>query len=204
MTVRIAPIVEGDGECEAVPILVRRIASEIDPRFVPLILRPYPAPTTRLLKTGEIERAVETAGRKLQGQGGILVIVDCDHKNGCPAIDAPALLTRAKRARKDLPISVVLAKREFEAWFLAAAESLRGKRGLPEDLSSPPNPEDIRGAKEWLSAKMSPGQGYAETTDQAALTALFDMKAARRADSFDKCYREIRGLLCLLRGSPNA
>jgi hypothetical protein len=40
---------------------------------------------------------------------------------------------------------------------------------------------------------------YAETTDQAALTSVFDMQAARRADSFDKCYREIVRLLSVLK-----
>ena len=43
---------------------------------------------------------------------------------------------------------VFLAKKEFEAWFLAAAESLRGQQGLPLDLTSPHYPENIRGAKE--------------------------------------------------------
>ncbi len=95
----------------------------------------------------------------------------------------------------DLPIVVILARREFEAWFLAAAESLRDKGRLPDDLESPADPESIRGAKEWLSDRMPIGRSYAETTDQPALTADFDMRAARRADSFDKCYREIRSML---------
>ena len=43
------------------------------------------------------------------------------------------------------------------------------------------------------------GQSYSESSDQPALTAIFDMNAARRADSFDKCYREIVRLLNLLR-----
>ena len=38
--VRIAAIVEGHGECEAVPILIRRIAQTIDPAFVPKIIIP--------------------------------------------------------------------------------------------------------------------------------------------------------------------
>jgi hypothetical protein len=47
---------------------------------------------------------------------------------------------------------------------------------------------------------MQPGASYAETTDQAALAAEFDLEAARRrSDSFDKCYREIRTLLERLR-----
>jgi hypothetical protein len=192
---KIAAIVEGHGECEAVPILIRRIAQTIDPGFVPKVLSPLRVPATRLLKEGEIERSVDLAARKLQGRGGIVIIVDCDWENGCPAEDGPVLLKRAFATRGDLPIAVILAKREFEAWFLAAAESLRNKFGLPGNLESPGNPEAIRGAKEWLSDRMPSGRSYAETTDQPAFTAVFDMNAARRADSFDKCYREIKSML---------
>ena len=197
--VRIAAIVEGHGECEAVPVLIRRIAQTIDPGFVPKVLSPLRVPASRLLKEGELERSVDFAARKLQGRGGIVVIVDCDWENGCPAEDGPALLKRAVATRGDLPIAVVLAKREFEAWFLSAAESLRDKHGLPGDLETPADPEGIRGAKEWLSDRMPTGRSYAETTDQPAFTADFDMDAARRADSFDKCYREIRSMLEQLR-----
>jgi hypothetical protein len=94
-----------------------------------------------------------------------------------------------------VPIAVVLAKREYEAWFLAAAESLRGKRGLPDDLQPPDDPEAIQGAKEWLRARMPTDRKYGAVLDQPALTALFDMDAARRLGSFDKCYREIVRLL---------
>ena len=135
----------------------------------------------------------------MRGRGGILVLIDCDRDGGCPAREGPALTRRACRARADMEISVVLAKKEYEAWFLAAAESLRGRCGLPEDLVGDPNPEDIRGAKEWLSKHMSGNRRYSETTDQATLTGVFDLQAARRADSFDKCYREIVRLLTVLR-----
>ncbi len=197
--VKIAAIVEGHGEIEAVPILVRRIAKEIDPGFVPFLLPPFRVPASRLVKQGELERTINLAGRKLKGRGGIIVIIDCDWNGCCPAQDGPTLLERAQRARGDIPISVVLAKKEFEAWFIAAAESLRGSRNLPADLSRPPDPENIRGAKEWLSEKMPPGFGYSETDDQPALTAVFNLSAARTADSFDKCYREIQNMLVRLR-----
>jgi hypothetical protein len=197
--VRIAAIVEGHGECEAVPILIRRIAQTIDPGFVPKVLSPLRVPASRLLKEGETERSVELAARKLEGKGGIVVIVDCDWEDGCPAEDGPVLLKRAVATRSDIPIAVILAKKEFEAWFLASAESLRNKFGLPKDLASPADPEGVRGAKEWLSDRMPPGRSYAETTDQPAFTAVFDIDAARRADSFDKCYRDIRRMLEQLR-----
>ena len=197
--VKVAAIVEGHGECEAVPILIRRIARDIDPGFVPNVLHPLRVSVNKLLKEGEIERSITFAAQKLQGRGGIIVIVDCDWDNGCPAEDGPALLKRAMSARNDLPISVILAKKEFEAWFLAAAKSLRGQRGLPNDIEPPEDPESIRGAKEWLSEKMPSGRSYTETTDQPALTAKFDMVAARAANSFDKCYRDIRSILETLR-----
>jgi hypothetical protein len=199
--VKIAAIVEGHGECEAMPILIRRIAQTIDPGFAPKILPPLRVPASRLMKEGELERSVELAARKLQGRGGILVVLDCDWDSGCPAMDGPALLKRAMDVRKDLPIAVILAKREFEAWFLAAAESLRGRHGLPNDLEPPADPEDIRSAKEWLSNKMSQGRSYAETTDQPAFTDIFDMNMARRADSFDKCYRATESMLKQLHGA---
>jgi hypothetical protein len=194
---RIASIVEGHGECEAVPILVRRIAQTLDPALAPVVHPVIRVPASKLVKQGEIERAIELAARKNAGQGGILVLLDSD--DGCPAEDGPALLQRAVKARSDLPVSVVFAKREFEAWFLAAAESLRGQRGLPDDLIAPSDPEAIRGAKEWLEDHMPRGHGYAESSDQPALTAVFDMNAARRAGSFDKCHREISRLLNFLR-----
>jgi hypothetical protein len=167
-------------------------------------LHPLRVPASRLRKEGEIERSIDLAARKLQGCGGIVVIVDCDWDNGCPAREGPVLLDRATRARKDYPISVVLAKKEFEAWFLAAAESLRGKRGLPENLVSPSDPENIRDAKGWLSDRMPHGVSYSETDDQPAFTAVFDMAAARRAESFDKCYRDISKLLRILKEAGDA
>lgn len=194
MPISVALIVEGHGETDAVPILVRRIAAVVDPSLSVVIRPVLRVPASRLLRAGELERQVEFAGRFVAPDGAILILVDADAKDACPAKDGPQLLARARVARGDIDISVVLAKREFEAWFLAAATSLRGVRRLSDDLEPPENPEEIRGAKEWLSRHMPRHQPYAETTDQAALTQVFDMIQARTVDSFDKCYREI-GLL---------
>jgi len=189
--IRIAAIVDGHGEVESVPLLIRRIASEIDPSILINVKPTIRKPANQLKKEGELEKAVEYVARKLDGDGGILILIDCDWDGGCPKTDAPALLNRARFTRSDMLISVVLAYKEYEAWFIAAAESLRGKRRLSETLTSVDNPEQIRGAKEWLSHRMPQNDSYSETLDQPALTALFDMQAARRANSFDKCYREI-------------
>jgi len=197
--VHIAPIVEGHGEVQAVPMLIRRIAAEVDPELTAAVEPPIRVPANRLRKPGELERTVELAARKLGGTGGILILIDCDWDHGCPKWDGPALLRRAQSVRPDMPVSLVLAYREYEAWFIAAAESIRGRRGLVETLEVVADPEGIRGAKEWLSSRMPRNRPYSETTDQPALTQWFDIQAARRANSFDKCYREIVGLLNKLR-----
>jgi hypothetical protein len=120
-------------------------------------------------------------------------MIDAD--DDCPAELGPRLLEWANHARSDIPVAVVLAKVEFEAWFLAAAASLGGRRGLCQPLMAPPDPERVRDAKGWLSRNMAGSRHYSETLDQAALAAVFDLQAARAADSFDKCYREIRRLI---------
>jgi hypothetical protein len=181
-------IVEGHGDSGALPIVIRRIAGEIDPAVDARIPHPIRIPKSRLVKPGELERAVGLAARKLDGPGGILVLLDSDED--CPATAVPPLLARARSACGHVPVSVVMAKREFEAWFLASAESLRGRRGLPADLAGPSDPEGISDPKGWLAERMERGS-YSPVLDQPALAAGFQIAAARRCGSFDKCYREI-------------
>lgn len=150
-----------------------------------------------MVKRGELERAVEVAAGKAGVSGGIMILVDAD--DDCPAALGPSLLGRAQAVRGDIPIGLVLAKQEFEAWFLAAADSLAGRRGLPLDLTAPPNPESIQSPKAWLGRYMRASGGtYSETIDQPAFASVFALVAARSADSFDKCYREMEALLARL------
>ncbi|MYC75204.1 DUF4276 family protein [Candidatus Poribacteria bacterium] len=197
MTVKIGCLVEGESEVKTVPLLIRRIAANLYPELPIVVLPPIRRPRNQVVKENELERAVEFVARQIGGQGAIFIILDSD--DDCPAELGPALLHRASQARSDLPIAVVIAKNEFEAWFLAAAESLRGKRGLGDDIYSPDDPEVIRDAKKWLSQRMEDSRTYRETQDQPALAALFDIEQARQVDSFDKCYRDIVRLLDELR-----
>jgi hypothetical protein len=182
-------IVEGHGDEESVGVLVRRIAQE-EGLPIPRIQHSRIS-RSALLRPDELERALRFARIRLGTSGALLILLDAD--DGCPADLATTLLARA-RATSDLDISIVLAKREFEAWFLAAAVSLRGRRGLATDLEPPADPESVRGAKEWLSRRME-GHPYSPPLDQPALCAKMDLDAARHSPSFDKCYREVTRLL---------
>lgn len=198
-TIQIRPIVEGHGEHEAVPILIRRIVQELDPSLHIDVLKPVRISRSKIGKPGELERAVNLAAREFPGKGGILILLDSDDE--CPAKLGPELLARATAARSDVALAVVLAKQECEAWFLASAEALRGLRGLSATLQPPPDSEAIRGAKEWLSRHMPGSQQYRETLDQPALSARFDLNLARRAPSFRKCYRDVARLVQELKSS---
>ncbi len=185
-------IVEGHGEVSAAPVLVRRIITElIDPNLWVDILKPDRKKRNLLVKEEEFERALEAMARRVGSDGGVLVILDAD--DDAPCLLGPKLLGWARSKRPDRRHGVVVAQREWEGWYLEAVESLRGKRGLLDDVERPPNPESLRDAKGWFDARMA--EGYAETLDQAAFAAELDLSAARRSDSFDKLVRDVAQLL---------
>ena len=89
------------------------------------------------------------------------------------------MLQRARAARLDKRIAVVLPNREFEAWFLAAAPSLAGQHGFPAAFPRVQNPERPRDCKGLLTKARPKGQPYEPAVDQLPLTRIFDMKMAR-------------------------
>jgi hypothetical protein len=188
----LASIVEGDGEVIALPKLLHRIAGELGVSL--LTPTPQRVPRGKLTMFGGIERWVATAAPRVPGSGGVLVLIDAD--DDCPAQLGPELLSRARAARGDKRIAVVLANREFEAWFLAAAGSLAGQHGFPRNLRPPDNAEAPRDCKGWLSKQRPHGHPYKETVDQAPIASTFDLKRAREnSPSFDKFYRDVTWLL---------
>lgn len=184
-------IVEGHGDEIAVPLLVRRIAFVLDPSAM-IRCRPWRNSKGALLKPEGLERNIVIAARRYPEARGILVVIDADRD--CPALVGPELLKRAVRARSDLRIGVVLAKCEYEAWFIAAIQSL----GVHPDLRLNPkpvdSPEEIVGAKEWLATHMRSGK-YVETRHQPAFTNIMDLNAAQRTRSFCKLVSEIGRVL---------
>lgn len=190
----LVPIVEGEGEKAAVPILLRRMVPEIEPGRAVTVSKPIRVARGSLLKEAELERYVDLAARTHGGDGAVLVLIDAD--DDCVARLGPALQARAEAARPDSPVAVVIAVKEYECWFLAAAASIGGSRGLPEDLAPPDDAEAVRDAKGWIKQHRTDGLSYGPTVDQPALTATFDMQAARSgAPSFDKLWREVARLL---------
>jgi len=95
-----------------------------------------------------------------------------------------------------------MARREFESWFLAAIESLRGERNISEDAVYVGDPEQERSAKAEVG-KFMQNFNYSPTADQPALSARFDMGMAyRRTSSFRKLVKELCRILVELGLTP--
>jgi len=179
----IQPIVEGQGEEAAVPLLLRRLRDEAQAWGLE-VGRPHRRRRTKLVKKDSLQSAVRVAVLR-EECAGILVLFDAD--DDCPKELAPTLEEWAREAAGGKPCAVVMANREYEAWFLASIEALRGKAAILPDATSHPNPEAPRDAKGELELRMPRGASYSPTVDQAALTAQLNLEIAyRRCRSFRK------------------
>jgi hypothetical protein len=170
----IQPIVEGQGDEAAVPLLLRRLLNEAEAWGLE-VGRPHCKRRTQLVKKDSLQGAVRVAALR-QDCAGILVLFDAD--DDCPKELAPTLEEWAREAAGGRPCAVVMANREYEAWFLASIEALRGKAAILPAATSHPNPEEPRDAKGELEDRMRRGASYSPTVDQAALTAHLDLRIA--------------------------
>ena len=172
----IQPIVEGQGDEAAVPLLLRRLRDEAQAWGLE-VGRPHRRRRTQLVKKDSLQSAVRVAALR-ENCAAILVLFDAD--DDCPKELAPTLEEWAREAADGKPCAVVMANREYEAWFLASIEALRGKASILPDATSHSNPEAPRDAKGELERCMAHGASYSPTVDQAALTARLDLESAYR------------------------
>lgn len=139
--INVTAIVEGDGEVIALPVLLRRLNEWLTPEVYVDVGYPIRVRRDRFLnKDDEFRRHLSLAANKCGDKGWILILFDAD--DDCPAELGQKILRRAQSIAPHRKISVVLANREYEAWFIAAAESLQGNRGLIMTRQRPSIPND--------------------------------------------------------------
>lgn len=188
----IQAIVEGQGEEKAFPILLRRLIPELG-CYVDVSGSPFRSKRTQMVRESDFKRAIQVAAFK-PNACAILVLFDAD--DDCAVTHIPNMAAWAREAAPKMPCGVVMARKEYEAWFLAAIESLRGKRDIRLDAAYPQDPEQVRGAKGVISRMMPQNTPYSETADQPALSAQLDLRMAyRRASSFRKLVKELCRIL---------
>lgn len=192
----IYPIVEGHGEVEAAPILLRRLLAEAHCFHIG-IGSPIRRTQSQLRSQQGIQAAVQLA--MLQPRCDAVIIL-FDGEDDCPAVLAAKVRGWAREvAAGRIACDVVIAYREYETWFLAAVESLQGKYGIREDAVTPADPESLRDAKGALEEFMPRNRAYSETGDQPAMSAVFKMELAyKRNRSFRKMVKVIGDVLATL------
>jgi hypothetical protein len=192
-SLRVAPVVEGHGEVDAIRILLQRIWSELLEGEYIEVLPPIRQPKTKLVQQGGLERALKLAAAKLSQQRTdlpalVLVLVDAD--DDCPAELGPVLSQRA-RATASHAVECVVANVEYETWFVAAATSLADLLLVGEHETTPVNPEAQRLGKGWVRAHFRAGK-YSESVDQARMTHRMDLEQCRRqCPSFKRLCRKL-------------
>jgi len=190
---RLLPIVEGHGDLEAVPLLVRRILHEIHNRYDVDVL-----PAQRRGEWPRVKQEFERffLSARLE-QAPILWVLDFDCE-ACIDHEAERAWALQQAARLDATgvVDVVFMVKEFESLFLWERTALRD--GFSERITDdalPPSPEEVRDAKGFVSALLPKGRSYKPTTDQARVTQRLNLALLKdRSPSFQRLERAIEFL----------
>lgn len=216
---RIVLFVEGEGDTDAVPTLVKRLLTEQN-AWDAVILDEHP------FRVGEINRLVKNDYRewkrklsaclKRQCVGGVLLVLDGDIKRVgdaefCAATVAKSLaeVARSVGGGSTFSVATVFARQEYESWLIAGIESFAGKtlpdgRKVAENIVLPDGDlEERRDAKGWL--KMAIQGGYKVTRDQITLTQWLDLQLVRNRGmrSFQRLESAVGELVAAIRSEKH-
>lgn len=196
MPLRVVVIVEGHGEEEAIRTLLERVWYELlGGDYIEVL--PWRGKQGQLRKKDGLCPVVEAAAIKLHATERtdfrrlLLVMIDTEGEE-CPKTIVAERVACAKEVRSDAAteIACVMPNPMFETWFAAAALSLRGKNGLPNDLPKPADPEGDSLGKAWVK-KHLPSK-YKETIDQPRFVGHMNLAECRDSSrSFRKLVKEL-------------
>lgn len=182
---KLSLIVEGDGEVTAFPNLINRILQTQSLGFSLFADTPKNAHSrNNILKKDGLERFIRFC--IADKADAILVLFDSD--DDCPKKLAQDFYKRVQRMNIHIPIALVCAKCEYEAWFLANIDTLIQNGLLKSDASYDTTKiEEKRDVKGWLSTNMPSGK-YKEVTDQLKMTRYIEFE---RTHELSRSFRRL-------------
>lgn len=195
-------VVEGHGDGQAALNLVYRLWDDLR---LPKLHWADPIRGKNLHQERGIQKACQLV-RSKPDVAALLLLRDED--DGCPKVIAPQTGVWVRGLHLPFPSAVILAHREYEAFFLPCIPIIAGRKLKgPGNLERPGlfagsvfhgNPEHIRGVKEWLSAHMPAGHSYKPTVDQLPMTRLIDFKTLRQSEPPLPCFGSLERALSFL------
>jgi hypothetical protein len=178
MSIVLAPIVEGHGDCIAVPRLLHRLLEGRSFR----VANPVRFPKSRLAIQSELIRAVRIAESNRKADEALVVVVVVDADADC--IQEMSKKYREAMSAPSLPRSLVaFPQREFENWLIA---------GLAQ--FDHPDADLVGSPKERL--RRVNNNRYSETVDQPGFVQRIDIDLAlARSRSFRRLCERLRALV---------
>jgi hypothetical protein len=183
-------LVEGEGDEKAVPALITKVLRDIE-RWDWYVGSPI-----KVSGLGKLRKRLKlylSRAAQRKNCAAILILIDLD--DGCPKKEAERLASEIRSLNLALPVAIVFAHREYEAWFLASLPTIAGHYNLPSDIVYEKEVESKRDVKGWFQKQMS-GQRYSPTSHQKKFTSLIDLELAyEKSRSFRRLYDAIEELL---------
>jgi hypothetical protein len=177
----IFPVVEGHGEEVAVPVLLRNFFGSRHAIYDVNIYRPYRLPRGKMTKADQWDGILTLAIRRIEdgmseGDRG-LVLVLCDSDDDCPISVRESIESQIRITSSRVDFQVVVAQKEFEAWFLTCRASFEGHHECVQPIPQIDDIPLIRDAKGYFERSiLKPGRYYSEVVDQPKFSALINFK----------------------------
>lgn len=178
----IGSIVEGHGEVEALPIVLRSILNQAG-AFNVRVLPPHRSSRNRVVAKGpaegaDLQRLVRFQGNRVGFGGLVVVLIDADDDDP----DSVTSVLSGASAVTTASVLPVVATREYEAWFLAAIEQLRAHPDVEDHAEFPGDPEAPRDAKGEIGRRMN--TAYKEVLHQPAFSQFVGLSPSERSPRF--------------------
>lgn len=176
----IFPIVEGQGDERATPVLIRNLFHNRFHYFEIEVLHPYRLPKGKMKIANEwppvLSLAVERLNDRASAAGDkALLLVMCDADDDCPVELKSTIEEYLVGGAGNITVEFVAPSPEYETWFLSAAQSYINHADCVDEILVIPNFNEIRGAKEYFERNiLRPNRYYSETVDQAKFSSILD------------------------------
>lgn len=171
-------LLEGDGDAEAVPVLLRKIIElrqyfdmQIGAR--PIAVGDY----IGMMKAEKFLRFFRYAIFR-DDLDGVIIALDCDDHCALEVVTTTYNRIRDLAIKANKPVGIILFVREYETMFLVNLAHIASRSAIqidPDAVSQIGNPMALRDAKGYLSSAIKGGT-YKPTRDQARITGSMDIQ----------------------------
>lgn len=177
------PIVEGQGDERAIPVLIRNLLNNRFEHYEFEVLHPYRMPKGKMKQPSEWPPVSTLVFNRLKERMSAptdkgLVLVMCDADDDCPVELKATIQQNVVVPADKIELHFVAPSREYETWFLSAVQCFTGHQDCVDPIPDVNNLNQIRDAKGYFEQHiLKPNRFYSETVDQAKFSAIIDFAA---------------------------